>query len=237
MSVKEELIQLKETKRDLEKKRKEIELTLKDLNSEKNTIIEKERELNTRGSSLAKELLKNVRDGLENVERQIANTNSEYESLKKEIEENQINISIREDDAKLYIYEQCTRMVADFNKYVEDHLEEIGMKIKKTFYIVEEMRQNCRQGLIPTGNIGIVDNRDCVEYNKKDYITISNEFYLKNKLYYESWDGWHYEMTKWYESYREQFTLHLLEVLEKNCTWKEYFKLTIEDSCFTLELV
>lgn len=237
MSVKEELIQLKETKRNLERKREEFELTLKKLNAKKNTATKKERELNTRSSSLAKELLKKVRDELVNVEREIANTNSEYESLKKEIEENQINISIREYDTKLYIHEQCTRMVADFNKYVEDHLEEIGMKIKKTFYIVEDMKEQRRQGLFPTGNIGIVDNRDCEEYNKSDFITISNEFYFENKLYYESTGGWNYEMTKWYKNYREQFTLHLLEVLEKNCTWKEYFKLTIKDSCFTLELV
>lgn len=237
LSVKNELIALKGAREDLEKQLAEICSTLDKLYAQKVPLVQKAEILSTRTSSLAQTLLEKVQEELENVNQEIAQTESRQAEVKKEIAENQQNILQREDDVGLYINEQSSIMVSTFFEYMRSHLEELGVEIKKNFRIMEVTRykddryNGCH---VPTGDIGIYDE------SKETFIVSSNDFYFKNNLYTITrgqYDALVCNETEWYKAYRNQFISHLLETLEKSYTFGEFFKLTIEDSYFTLELV
>ena len=238
MSVKNELIALKEAREELKKQLTDICSTLNKLYAQKASLVQKAETLSTRTSSLAQTLLEKVQGELENVNQEIVQAESRQAEVKKEIAENQQNILQREDDVGLYIDEQSSIMISTFFEYMKSHLEELGTEIKKTFRIMEVTRYkndryyDCH---VPTGYIGIYDE------SKENFIVKSNDFYFKNDLYNLTRDALYEALvcneTEWYKAYRNQFISHLLETLEKSYTFGEFFKLTIEDSYFTLELV
>lgn len=128
-------------------------------------------------------------------------------------------------------------MVSTFLEYLGNNLEAIGLETKKTYTVMEVADfQNDRYGgcYSPTGSIGIYDE------SAKSFIVSSSDFYFKNTLC--TFDRGIYDnlichYSNWYTEYRNRFISVLLETLEKNYTYGEFFKLTIEDSRFTLELV
>lgn len=237
MSVHDELTTLKGAREDLEKKLAEICPILDNLYAKRNSLVQKAETLKTRTSSLAQTLLEKVQEELEKLNQEIVQAEKTQAEVKKEIEENQQSISLREDDTTLYIKEQSSIMVSKFLEYIENHLEAIGEEIKMTFYIqgVTSYKEDRYYGChIPTGDIGIYNE------SKEFFIVKSNDFYFKDTLYTLTrgeYDALVCNETEWYKAYRNQFILLLLETLEKNYTYGEFFKLTIENSCFTLELV
>lgn len=237
MSVKNELTTLKRTREDLEKKMAEICSTLDNFYAKRNPLVQKVEALKTRTSSLAQTLLEKVQEELEKLNKEISQVEKEQAEVKKEIEENQQSISLREDDTTLYIKEQSSIMVSKFLEYIEEHLEALGEEIKMTFYIKEvpfykeDRYYGCH---VPTGDIGIYNE------SKDFFIVKSNDFYFEDTLYTLTrgeYDALVCNLTEWYKVYRNRFILILLEILEKNYTYSEFFKLTIGTSCFTLELV
>ena len=237
MSVKNELTTLKRTREDLGKRMAEICSTLDNLYAKRNPLVQKVETLKTRTSSLAQTLLEKAQDELEKLNKEISQVEKEQSEVKKEIKENQQSISLREDDTTLYIKEQSSIMVSKFLEYIENHLEAIGEEIKMTFYIqgVTSYKEDRHYGCyVPTGDIGIYKE------SKEFFIVKSNDFYFKDTLYTFTrgeYDALVCNLTEWYEVYRNRFILLLLETLEKNYTYSEFFKLTIGNSCFTLELV
>jgi len=237
LSVKNELTTLKRTREDLEKRMAEICSTLDNLYAKRNSLVQKVETLKTRTSSLAQTLLEKVQDELEKLNKEISQVEKEQSEVKREIEENQQSISLREDDTTLYIKEQSSIMVSKFLEYIENHLEAIGEKIKTTFYIkgISFYKEDRHYGCyVPTGDIGICDE------SKEIVIAKSNDFYFENTLYTltrDEYDALVCNPTEWYKVYRNRFILLLVETLEKNYTYSEFFKLTIGNSCFTLELV
>lgn len=237
MSVQNELTTLKRTREDFEKKLAEICSTLDNLYVKRAPLVQKAETLSTRTSSLAQTLLEKVQEELENVNQEIAQAEKRQTEVKKEIEEIQQNILQREDDAGLYINDQAPIMISTFLEYMRDHLEELGVEIKKTFRITEVAHfHNDRYCgcYVPTGNIGIYDE------SNESFIVISKDFYFTKNLCTFTrgeYDELRCHYTEWYKAYRNHFISRLFETLEKNYTYGEFFKLTIEDPYFTLELV
>jgi len=237
LSVQNELIALKEARDDLKKQLAEICSTLNNLYAKRAPLVQKAENLSTRTSSLEQTLLEKVQEELGNINQDIAQAKKRQAEIKKELETNQQNILLKEDRVSLYINAQSSTMVSTFFEYVRNHLEEFGGKIKKTFRIIEitHYEDDTYGGCyVPTGNFGIYDE------SNKSFIVSSKAFYFKKILCtftrgeYEQPKCWR---TEWYKAYRNLFVSHLLETLKKDYTCEKFFKLTIEDSCFTLELV
>lgn len=83
LSVKNELIALKGAREDLEKQLAEICSTLDKLYAQKVPLVQKTEILSTRTSSLAQTLLEKVQEELENVNQEIAQTESRQAEVKK----------------------------------------------------------------------------------------------------------------------------------------------------------
>lgn len=237
MSIKNELITLEGARRELQKQLEEISPILKELYAKKNPLVQKAETLSTRTSSLARNLLEKVQEELENVNKAIAQVESKQAKVKKEIKEKQQEISLRENNVDLYINEQSQIMISTFFEYMRTNFEKLGLETKKEFYIIgvnDYKEDRYSDYYVPTGNIGIYDSEE-------NLIVSSNDFYFENCLYTIKRDE-HYDNitryeTEWYKDYRNKFVSHLLETLEREYTFGEFFKLTIEDSHFTLELV
>ena len=128
-------------------------------------------------------------------------------------------------------------MIFDFLEYIGNHMEELGLEIKKTFSVIEvpQFRDDRYNGCyIPTGNIGIYDE------SNKTFIASSKDFYFKKELYSlsrDTYDSLICTVTGWYEGYRDYFISYFLEALKESYTYGNYFKLTIESPYITLELV
>lgn len=236
MSIKDELKTLESEREGLNEEERDTYSKLDKLYTQKVPIVQKAEILKTRTSSLAQKLLEIVQKELECINQEIVQVEKRKEEIRKELEENKKNIFLKEENPALYIEEQSSIMVFAFLEYIEKHLEEVGLEIQKTFHIAEI---TCDRGdridtcHVPTGNIGIYDE------NSKNFIVSSQEFYFRKKLFTitEESHGMYCHKTEWYEDYHKKFVSFLLETLEKNYTYGELFKLTIEDSSFTLELV
>lgn len=226
MSIKNELITLKRTREDLEKQLSDISKILDNLIKQRNGLVQETETLSTRTSNLAKTLLKKVQEELKSINQQIIQEERRKANVEKEIEETNKNISQREKDTTLYIAEQSSIMIPKFLEYIEKNLEEIGREIRKTYSIREVTNSEGRT----TRDIGIYDEK------KNVFIVTSEDFYFTKYIDGKLTDVY----TEWYEDYRKSFISHLLETLKNNYHYYKYdafFKLTIEDSCFTLELV
>lgn len=229
MSVLNELETLKATRKKLEENLARTSSSLTALYAKRAPILQKIEYLSTRTSSLAQTLLKEAQEELSKVNQEIAPVEKNMKKQKKELAENQQNISLREDDPTLYINEQSSIMISTFLKYMGDHLKDFGTAGKKTFRI-ESYETRIRDGLfLPTGYVGIYDE------GNHSFIVLSKDFYFAKSLY--RYSNKRYSVTEWYKTFFKQFVSQLLKTLKENYTYDEFFKLTIENSSFTLELV
>lgn len=237
LSVQNELITLRQKKEDLEKRLAEICSTLDNLYVQKSPIVQKVENLSTRTSSLAQTLLEKAQEELEKINQEVVRAETSKTEVSKELNEINQKILERDNDFSLYIKEQSSVMISTFIEYIRTHLEDIGAEIEKTYRIVEvtQFRGDRYGGCdIPTGDIGIYDE------SNKSFIVISKDFYFKHTLYTID-RGFYNELicykNDWYKNYRDNFISLLVETLQKNYCFDEVFKLTIENSYFTLELV
>ncbi len=237
MSVHQEIVQLQAEREPLQKEIASISSLLSPLYAEKKNLVEKTKAFSTRHSSLAKTLLEQTQQKINALDEQISEAEKRKENLKKQFEANQRKILEMADDPTLYIEEQTSIMISMFLEYLGNHLEEIGSQIKKR-YTVTEITQLYDGYFVPSGNFGIYGASD------SHIVVQSNDFSLPNTyLFTIHFDSIKYgyrivcKISDWYANYRHRFTSRLLEELEKNFSYGEYFKLTIEDSSFTLELL
>ena len=237
MSVKQELEHFKQKFESLQEEHTRISSLLEDLNLEQEVIAEKVGILKNRTSTLAKVLLERTQQELDAINQEITTALEKKATIEQSLSETGLKIFERENSLTLYIQEQAHRMVSEFLDYVSEHLEDIGSEISKRYRIIEiTQHQPDRYGsyYTPTGNIGIYDSADT-----SPIITSSN-FYFKNPLY--SLHRGDYDIvickdTEWYEEYRKEFVATIIETLKKEYNHDEFFKLTIDTSTFTLELV
>ncbi len=233
---------LRSTRTDLEKKLTTTESTLNLLHVQKESLIQKTTTLNTRTSSLAQTILKKTKQELEAINKEIVQLSIRKQQLMEEILANQLMMQ-KEDEENLDLKKQASTMISDFLKYMENHLEDFGTEIKKTFRIQEKVNfghssVKFRSDFFPSGNFFIYD------LSKHFTITQStNIFHFEHTLYTRTYKETgiitycSYIETDWYKNYRKQFISIILETLEKNYSYNNFFKLTIEESSFTLELV
>lgn len=237
MSVKQELESYKKDLERLQEEHAQISSLLDDLNFEQEPIAEKVEILKNRTSTLAKTLLERTQQELDAINQEITIALKKQANIERDLTETELKISERENSLTFYIQEQANRMVSEFLKYVGEHLEDIGSEITKKYRIIEVTKhQPDRYGSynIPTGNIGILDS------DNTSPIVISSDFYFKNPLY--SLHRGDYDImickdTEWYEEYRQKFIAIILETLKKNYNYGEFFKLIIDTSGFTLDLM
>ena len=243
---KKELETLKEKETEVENELKKFFPILEELQKKKSNIQEKIEALQTRTSSLAKNLLKEVQKEQEKIAEEISFKEQEkneiqhiLDSIQKDIKKLDENIKKEPD---IYIDIQCGIMVNEFLKYIEKNMHEIGMEITKTFYITYVMetfysprRHDERSTIVPTGNMGIYD------MGKDTFVVTSSDYYFDIKLFEYVGDD-EYGLptcldTDWCREYRKKFQLKLLKTLEKQYN-NENFKLTIQiqKAGFTLNL-
>ena len=202
LSIKNELITLKQEKEELEKRLSEICSTLDNLYDQKRPIVQRVEALSTRTSSLAQTLLEKAQEELEKVNQKIVSAKTSKNEVSKELDEIDQNISEREDDFSLYIKEQAPIMISTFIEYIRSHLEDIGAEIQKK-YIIKEVSEDIGGRFstlnVPTGIIGIYDE------SKKSFIVVSKDFYFDYELYTIIDSRCYSELkcseTEWYTNY------------------------------------
>lgn len=238
MSIKQELIELKEAREDLREKLKNVTSTLTTLSNSQSLLQQKVESFKTRTSPLAKSLLEKTQKELDTLNQEVSSVKEQKKQLEKALAENQKNISEREDDTLLYIQEQSNMIVSSFLKYLRNHSEEIGLEIKKVYSFLPITRREWYRGDlcdVPTGNLGIYDD------NTKSFIVSSTDFYFTQSLYTLLFNN-EYEcsechFSKWFMKYHKRFVSVFLETLAERYDYEECFKLTIDGNNFTLELV
>ena len=237
MSIKNELKTLKQKKKNLEKKLTEICSTLDNLYVKKSLLVQKVEKLSARTCSLAQILLEEAQEELKKFNQEVSEVEIVKAEVSKELHKVKEKILEREDGFSLYINEQSSIMISIFIEYIKDHLKDISAEIEKTYQIIEitHFKDDRYGGCdIPTGKIGIYDE------SNKSFIVTSRDFYFKHELYTFArgpYDELICHETDWYTNYCDNFISLLAETLQKRYCFDEFFKLTIKNSCFTLELV
>lgn len=238
MSIRNNLTKLKHSKELLEKKSEEFRNTINNLYNEKTSLDEKSRILETKTSSLAKNLLEKVQKQLEELNQQIEQEEEKKSAVEKKLNEINQEIWGLTDDPSLYIKQQSSAMISAFLEYVVNNLEEIGSKFKTTYQIkeVEEFYNDRYGGCdVPTGSIGIYDETN------QCFVIYSKDFYFDREIYSLTRDEYYDTLvcnkTDWYRTYRDNFISTLVKDLKKSYGLDQTLKLTIKGSCFTLELV
>ncbi len=244
---KKELETLKEKETEVENELKKFFPILEELQKKKSNIQEKIEALQTRTSSLAKNLLKEVQKEQEKIAEEISFKEQEkneiqhiLDSIQKDIKKLDKNIKQKEKEPDIYIGIQCSIMINEFLTYMEKNINEFGMEITKTFQIKEEMETfhsdsyNGGSTEVPTGDMGIYD------ISKKTFVVISSEFYFHYIKLFEYVGDDVLDVPKcittdWYCEYRKKFKSELLKTLEKRYN-NENFELTIQKEGFTLNL-
>lgn len=237
MSIKNELKALKQKKKKLEKELTKICSTLDNLYVKKSSLVQTVDTLSMRTSSLAQTLLEEAQEELKKFNQEVSKVEAAKAEVSNELHKVKEKILEIEDQFSLYINEQSSIMISTFIDYIKNHLKDISAEIKKTYQIIEitHFKDDRYGGCdVPTGKIGIYDE------SNKSFIVTSRDFYFKHELY--TLDRGRYDElicheTDWYTKYRDNFISLLAETLQKSYCFDEFFKLTIENSCFTLELV
>ena len=236
MSVKQELEELINRRKELENWLKPITTGLAEMYSERNSLGEKVEKLRNRTSNLAKELLEETKEKLSVINQSIADGEESKAEFEEKIAEVNNEISKRIDFTDLYIKEQSEAMTKSFLEYIKVNSESIGNEISKTFkvsaitYFKDDRYGGCH---VPTGNIGIF------EENKIESIISSTDFYFKGliaKVERGEYDELVCSYTDWFKEYLKKFKATFLETLNNQFS-SENFNLTIDNPNFTLELV
>ena len=237
MSIKEELINLASSRKDLDNQVSLINSVLMGLYEQKESLDQKIREFGKRNSALAKKLCDAEKIKLQDLLEQIAQKEKELERVLNAIEKNVKAIEKREESPTLYFQEQIPRMVSEFLKSVKAHEEEFGSNLKKVFAIkdvTKARRINEEEFIVPTGDIGIYDIANNV------MITQTEDFYFTESLYTI---GIKFSCvlevinSPWYQEYRKKFVSYFSKELQKAYPFSDTFKLTIKSPKITLELV
>lgn len=238
MSIKQEILDLKEAQEELRKKLEAVTSALTSLSNSKLPLEQKVEDLRTRFSPLAKSLLEKTQKDLDALNQEIETLEEKKTQLEQALAENQKQIVEREEDYSSYIQEQSNMMVSTFLEYLKEHAVEIGLELKKTYsFLPVTTYEDDRYGgcHVPTGNFGIYEN------STKSFIVSSNNFYFNKRLCNFSrgdLDELVYSYSDWYNEYRYCFVLVFFDTLAKRYNYGETFKLTISnDQDFTLELV
>ena len=238
MSVKQELLDLKEAREGLRKQLEDVNSTLTSLCNSKLPLEQKVENLRIRFSPLAKSLLEKVQADLDALNKELSVAQEQKAQLEQSLVENQKNIAAREDDYSPYIREQCNTMISTFLEYLKEHAVEIGLQLQKTYnFLPVTSYKNDRYGgcYVPTGNFGIYDK------STKSFIVTSSDFYFSKALYdikRGAYDELICMYSQWYKEYQYGFVLVFFDTLAKRYNYGETFKLTIDnDQDFTLELV
>ena len=237
MSVKQELLDLKEAREGLRKELEDVNSTFTSLYNSKLLLEQKVESLRTRTSALAKSLLEKAQKDLDALTLEVDAVQEQKTQLEQALEENQKNISEREEDFSLYIQEQSNMMVSTFLEYLKSHSEEIGLELRKTYsFIPVTSYQKDRYGgcHVPTGNFGIYDT------TTKTFVISSSNFYFGKVLYTFSrgtYDELICHTSNWYKQYKSRFVSVFLDTLAEHYNYGKTFKLTFNGRDFTLELV
>lgn len=214
--LKQELIGLKE----------EMHKLSEQMNYWKEQIIQFE----ARTSPLAQELLMEAEEELKKVEKAYQSKSEEFKMTEERLTETEKTAT--------YIAEQVPKMVPEFLRYFDENKKEFGRRIQNKFTIKSEERivtndVYARHSYnIPTSVIEIYNE------DNMSLIVSSKDFYFNSKLYELTHDRGNVNVkwTSWYEDYVNDFTSALLASIKENFH-DENFKLTIQESGFTLELV
>lgn len=273
MSIKKELREkskmIKKKKNTLERKKKYFKKKLRkicsilnDLNITKKSIEQKERLVQNMESSLSKTLFKKQEKELTKVNNKLNKVIEKKDKNEKKLKETNKKIKElnderfkMENDFNLYIEEQSTIMSNKFIKYIRNHIEDIGVEIKKTYKIEPKtLLIWCGKYTYyqPTGIIEIYELKksfDAIsevyyyqgmkEYMYESIIVSSKDFYFKKKLYtiYTDDKGTIVNYTDWFKNYYNSFISNFSKKLKENYSFDEDLKLTIKGSYITLELV
>jgi len=238
LSVKQELLDLKEVREELRKKLEDVTTTLISLTNSKLLLEQRVENLRTRFSPLAKSLLEKVQKDLDTLNQEVDTVEEQKTQLEQALAENQRNIVEREDNYSSYIKEQSYMMVSTFLQYVKEHALEIGLELNKAYsFIPVTSYEDDRYGgcHVPTGNFGIYDK------STKSFVVTSSDFYFNKKLY-DFKRGTYEELvciySDWYKEYQYRFASVFSDTLAEHYNYGETFKLTFSSNQdFTLELV
>ena len=223
MTVKEQLAYQKNRRTELQTNLADIKSRLDELYAEKEGFEKKIKILETRTSALAKELLEDSKREIRRLERSIAEVQGEANTIKQFLEKTESNISEMEEHTTLYIQEQVKRMIAEVFNYIQNHSKKIGLDIKRTFQI--------KDGENLSKTIGVFDGETQVTVTKDFYFT--GDCYLRNALDPHA----NFTKTLWYSEYCKDFQKAFNKMLKESWPYNSTFKLTINGTTFTLELV
>ena len=232
--------ELENKRSKLEREKNNLQKKLVSLNNQKETLNQKEKVLRNRTSCLATSTLKNVEKELKELKKEEEQEKKVISKIENEMEETKESIfKLKNDDTLNFYIEECTSiMSSEFIEYIRNNIDNIGAEIKKIYKICPENVIHYWSGysgghMIPSGKIGIYD----VSIDINDHpLIISKGFNFKEKLYTYADGGVYIFYTDWFKSYYKTF----ISILNKKIKSKfcfEDLKLTIKNSCITLELV
>jgi len=238
LSVKQEILDLKEAQEELREKLDSVTSALTSLSNSKLPLKQKVEDLRTRFSPLAKSLLEKTQKDLDALNQEIGTLEEQKTQLEQALSENQKQIVEKEEDYSSYIQEQSNMMVSAFLEYLKEHAEEIGLELKRTFsFLAVTTYEDDRYGgcYVPTGNFSIYDQ------STKSFIVSTKDFQF-NKVLCNFSRGVLDELvctySDWYKQYQSSFVSVFFDTLAKQYNYEETFKLTISNNHdFTLELV
>lgn len=238
MTIEHKLLTLEQEREKLKKELTTICWNLEQLYSKKALLLEKIKDLKTRGSSLAKTLMEKVQMQLQTVMEEIDQEHKKEVETNRALEVREKKIyEIKNNVISVFIELQTAEMAYKFFEYLGAHFEDIGYQIKVGYQIkpVTFFDKSTYFGCyIPTGDIGIC------EQNMKNFIVTSHDFKSKESLYTidrEEEGGLSCAYTDWFKKYINDFATYLLRTLKTQNPYEDTFKIIPESCSFTIELI
>ena len=233
MSIQAQYNSLKRQEDCLQRQLKSYLTTLEELQISENATIDRISVLKKKNSLLAKRILSEQTEKLEQIQKSTTENNINRKKTFQELKKVREKLSSIYDDYIPYIQEQSFRLVRSFIYYIEDNLIEVGTQITTCFKFSEITQfSGYSNDFMPTGMFAITLN--------SDRIAESSDFYFKQKLFEISDNRLFY--SEWYQKFYSDFKKVFFEELLKDftsCNVSDYFNLQIcpEQSTFTLELL
>ena len=234
MDYKERILMLVSECDKLSKEIEEINTSFHSLSKEKDNLKAKEKALVMKKSTLARELLQNVRLCIDGIEKQLEGYTTSIQELQKELDEKRKKFNDMCNDPTEYIKEQVPKMVARLMSYIEENLRDIGMDIFTSFEVrikktTKRIRGECVE--VPTGEIVLCHSKN------NNIVAESDEYPLYNSLYAITYDSYGPSCiyTEKCMRYVAEFGCHLCSEIE-NKFESDTFSVSIENSKIILEL-
>lgn len=234
MDYKERVLMLVSECEKLSEEIKKINSDFDSLSKSRDKLKDQEKALVEKTSPLAKELLKDVRFYIEEMEKQLEGYTTSMQEMQEELEKKRKRFNDMCNVHTGYIEEQVSMMVANLMSYIKKNLRSIGMDISSSFEVQVKKttkRINSENVEVPTGEIVL---SHC-KYN--NVVAESDGYPLNDSLYTITYNNYGpgCAYTEKFMRYIAEFGRQLCSEI-KNKVESDTFSVSFENGKITLEL-